>query len=199
MRAWKGPGPPVAPLAGALIEIGFENVPPGMTSSRPASIEMLAFVPLFPLAVLGGIADRHDESPASEDFGCRQPFFGGGPITAAPVPLIHRFGPWPLFITMSVVFVVARPEARPAAAGWWRAGTPAPPGHPDPDRSAHPPRGRRSVQPGCSAGTRAGGCRWATTRNRTGSTTSSVGPCGASASKSRESPGSSGWSRVPCR
>ena len=61
--------------------------------------------------ILMRIADPHDESPAMEAFGYKQlffePFFGGGLITAASVPLIYQFGPWPLLVVMSVLFVVA--------------------------------------------------------------------------------------------
>lgn len=61
--------------------------------------------------ILMRIADPYDESPAMEAFGYKQlffePIFGGGLITAASIPLIYQFGPWPLLIGMSVLFAVA--------------------------------------------------------------------------------------------
>lgn len=61
--------------------------------------------------ILMRIADPENESPAYEAFGYKQllfePFFGGGLITAASIPLIYQFGPYPLLIVMSVVLAVA--------------------------------------------------------------------------------------------
>lgn len=57
------------------------------------------------------MADPELETPAYEAFGYKQlvfePFFGGGLITAASVPLILQFGPWPFFGGMVVALVVA--------------------------------------------------------------------------------------------
>jgi glutamate:Na+ symporter, ESS family len=36
-----------------------------------------------------------------------EPFFGGGLVTAASVPLIAQFGPVPLLVVMAVVMAVA--------------------------------------------------------------------------------------------
>lgn len=61
--------------------------------------------------ILMRIVDPEAKSPAFEAFGYKQlvfePFFGGGLITAAAVPLIFTFGPYPLLIAMSVLFVIA--------------------------------------------------------------------------------------------
>lgn len=57
------------------------------------------------------MADPELETPAYEAFGYKQlvfePFFGGGLITAASVPLIIQFGPWPFFSGMVVALIVA--------------------------------------------------------------------------------------------
>ncbi|WP_168581613.1 sodium/glutamate symporter [Gephyromycinifex aptenodytis] len=59
--------------------------------------------------ILMKIADPENESPALEAFGYKQlifePFFGGGLITAAAIPIIAEFGLIPLLIFMSVVLV----------------------------------------------------------------------------------------------
>ena len=56
------------------------------------------------------MADPENRSPAYEAFGYKQlvfePFFGGGLVTAAAVPLIAQFGPWPFFAAMAVLLVV---------------------------------------------------------------------------------------------
>ncbi len=61
--------------------------------------------------ILMRIVDPDAESPAFEAFGYKQlvfePFFGGGLITAAAVPLIFQFGPWPLLIAMTILYLVA--------------------------------------------------------------------------------------------
>lgn len=61
--------------------------------------------------ILMRITDPEAKSPAFEAFGYKQlvfePFFGGGLVTAAAIPIIYATGPWPLFIAMTVVFVVA--------------------------------------------------------------------------------------------
>ncbi|GAA4475101.1 sodium/glutamate symporter [Enteractinococcus fodinae] len=55
------------------------------------------------------MADPKQESPAYEAFGYKQlafePFFGGGLVTAASIPLIVQLGPYPLLIVMAVVLV----------------------------------------------------------------------------------------------
>lgn len=70
--------------------------------------------------ILMRIVDPESESPAFEAFGYKQlvfePFFGGGLVTAASMPLIYQFGPWPLLIAMSVVFVGA------VLSGWFGFG-----------------------------------------------------------------------------
>lgn len=70
--------------------------------------------------ILMRIVDPESESPAFEAFGYKQlvfePFFGGGLVTAASIPLIYQFGPWPLLIAMSVVFVGA------VLSGWFGFG-----------------------------------------------------------------------------
>lgn len=57
------------------------------------------------------MADPHQKSPAYEAFGYKQlvfePFFGGGLLTAASIPLIVQLGPYPLLIFMAVLLVVA--------------------------------------------------------------------------------------------
>jgi len=57
------------------------------------------------------MADPENKSPAYEAFGYKQlvfePFFGGGLVTAAAVPLIAQLGPYPLLIAMSVLLVLA--------------------------------------------------------------------------------------------
>ncbi|MGB5952586.1 MAG: sodium:glutamate symporter, partial [Ornithinimicrobium sp.] len=61
--------------------------------------------------ILMRICDPDQESPAFEAFGYKQlvfePFFGGGLVTAASVPLIYEFGPYPLLIGMVVLYLVA--------------------------------------------------------------------------------------------
>ncbi len=61
--------------------------------------------------ILMRVADPDGESPAMEAFAYKQlifePFFGGGLVTAAAVPLIFQFGPWPLLIGMFVLFCAA--------------------------------------------------------------------------------------------
>lgn len=57
------------------------------------------------------MADPRQESPAYEAFGYKQlvfePFFGGGLVTAAAIPLIVQLGPYPLLIIMAVLLVAA--------------------------------------------------------------------------------------------
>ena len=57
------------------------------------------------------MADPHQKSPAYEAFGYKQlvfePFFGGGLVTAASIPLIVQLGPYPLLIVMAVLLVFA--------------------------------------------------------------------------------------------
>lgn len=57
------------------------------------------------------MADPRQESPAYEAFGYKQlvfePFFGGGLVTAAAIPLIVQLGPYPLLIIMVVLLVAA--------------------------------------------------------------------------------------------
>ncbi|GMA39015.1 sodium/glutamate symporter [Mobilicoccus caccae] len=61
--------------------------------------------------ILMRIADPENESPAYEAFGYKQlvfePFFGGGFVTAAAIPLIYAFGPVPLLVAMTIVLLVA--------------------------------------------------------------------------------------------
>lgn len=61
--------------------------------------------------ILMRVADPKNETPAYEAFGYKQlgfePFFGGGLITAASVPLIAQFGPVPMLISMTVLLAVA--------------------------------------------------------------------------------------------
>lgn len=61
--------------------------------------------------ILMRVADPKHETPAYEAFGYKQlgfePFFGGGLITAASVPLIAQFGPVPMLVAMAVVLVIA--------------------------------------------------------------------------------------------
>lgn len=53
------------------------------------------------------IVDPGYRSPALEAFGYKQllfePFVGGGLVTAMAVPLVHRGGPWPLFLVSTLV------------------------------------------------------------------------------------------------
>lgn len=57
------------------------------------------------------MADPRQESPAYEAFGYKQlvfePFFGGGLVTAASIPLIVQLGPYPLLIIMIVLLVAS--------------------------------------------------------------------------------------------
>lgn len=57
------------------------------------------------------MADPNRKSPAYESFGYKQlvfePFFGGGIITAAAIPLIVQFGPFPFLIGMSILLIAA--------------------------------------------------------------------------------------------
>ena len=57
------------------------------------------------------MGDPKVETPAYEAFGYKQlifePFFGGGLITAASVPLIIQFGAWPFLIVMAILLVIA--------------------------------------------------------------------------------------------
>lgn len=61
--------------------------------------------------ILMRVADPEAKSPAFEAFGYKQlffePFFGGGLITAAAVPLIHQFGAPPVLAGMLVLLVFA--------------------------------------------------------------------------------------------
>lgn len=61
--------------------------------------------------ILMRIVDPEGKSPAFAAFGYKQlvfePFFGGGLITAIVTPFIFKFGPWPVFITMTVLFLFA--------------------------------------------------------------------------------------------
>lgn len=61
--------------------------------------------------ILMRIADPDGRTPAFEAFGYKQlifePFFGGGLLTAAAMPVIAAFGPWPWTIVMAVLFLVA--------------------------------------------------------------------------------------------
>lgn len=61
--------------------------------------------------VLIKVADPDGKTPAMEAFGYKQlgfePFFGGGLVTAASVPLIAQFGAVPLLVVMAVVMAVA--------------------------------------------------------------------------------------------
>lgn len=61
--------------------------------------------------VLMRIVDPESKSPAFEAFGYKQlvfePFFGGGIITALCVPLIFKFGPYPLLIGMSLILIAS--------------------------------------------------------------------------------------------
>ena len=61
--------------------------------------------------ILMKIADPEDKSPALEAFGYKSlamvPFFGGGMITAAAIPLIMQFGPVPFLLVMIVLFIVS--------------------------------------------------------------------------------------------
>ncbi|NUL46249.1 sodium:glutamate symporter [Cellulosimicrobium funkei] len=57
------------------------------------------------------MADPEAKSPAYEAFGYKQlvfePFFGGGIITAASIPLLVQFGPYPLLVIMAVLLLIA--------------------------------------------------------------------------------------------
>ncbi|HIW47383.1 MAG TPA: sodium:glutamate symporter [Candidatus Yaniella excrementigallinarum] len=57
------------------------------------------------------MADPRQKSPAYEAFGYKQlvfePFFGGGLVTAAAIPVIVQLGPYPLLIFMAVLLVAA--------------------------------------------------------------------------------------------
>lgn len=57
------------------------------------------------------MADPELETPAYEAFGYKQlvfePFFGGGLITAASVPLIIQFGQWPFFAVMLLALIAS--------------------------------------------------------------------------------------------
>ncbi|MGY2002629.1 sodium/glutamate symporter [Blastococcus sp. SYSU DS1024] len=61
--------------------------------------------------ILIRVADPNAATPAMEAFGYKQlafePFFGGGLVTAASLPLIAQFGPVPLLIAMSVLLVLS--------------------------------------------------------------------------------------------
>ncbi|MGY2082580.1 sodium/glutamate symporter [Blastococcus sp. SYSU DS0539] len=61
--------------------------------------------------ILIRVADPNAATPAMEAFGYKQlgfePFFGGGLVTAASLPLIAQFGPIPLLIFMAVLLVVS--------------------------------------------------------------------------------------------
>lgn len=61
--------------------------------------------------ILMRIADPDGRTPAFEAFGYKQllfePFFGGGLVTAAAMPVIAALGPWPWLVVMSVLFVAA--------------------------------------------------------------------------------------------
>lgn len=60
--------------------------------------------------ILMKIADPEAKTPALEAFGYKQllyePFFGGGLITAFAVPLVFTFGPYPMMISMLILFAV---------------------------------------------------------------------------------------------
>ncbi|WP_313821267.1 sodium/glutamate symporter [Citricoccus sp.] len=57
------------------------------------------------------MADPEAKSSAYEAFGYKQlvfePFFGGGIITAASIPLLVQFGPYPLLVGMLVLLLIA--------------------------------------------------------------------------------------------
>ncbi|WP_298990881.1 sodium/glutamate symporter [uncultured Pseudokineococcus sp.] len=61
--------------------------------------------------ILIRVADPHAATPAMEAFGYKQlafePFFGGGLVTAAALPLIAQLGPVPLLVVMSLLLVVS--------------------------------------------------------------------------------------------
>ncbi|NDL59391.1 sodium/glutamate symporter [Phytoactinopolyspora mesophila] len=61
--------------------------------------------------ILMRVADPEAKSPAFEAFGYKQllfePFFGGGLITAASIPLISQFGPEPFLLAMAALLVFA--------------------------------------------------------------------------------------------
>ena len=68
--------------------------------------------------VLIRVADPDATTPAMEAFGYKQlgfePFFGGGLVTAASVPLVAQFGPVPLLVVMTLVLAGAV-----ASGVWW--------------------------------------------------------------------------------
>ncbi|MCF6737468.1 sodium/glutamate symporter [Blastococcus sp. KM273129] len=61
--------------------------------------------------ILIRVADPNAATPAMEAFGYKQlafePFFGGGLVTAAALPLIAQFGPVPLLVVMAVVLALS--------------------------------------------------------------------------------------------
>ncbi len=61
--------------------------------------------------ILIRVADPNAATPAMEAFGYKQlafePFFGGGLVTAAALPLIVQFGPVPLLIGMSLLLALS--------------------------------------------------------------------------------------------
>ncbi|MGY1747801.1 sodium/glutamate symporter [Modestobacter sp. SYSU DS0511] len=61
--------------------------------------------------ILIRVADPNAATPAMEAFGYKQlafePFFGGGLVTAASLPLIAQFGAVPLLVVMAVLLVVS--------------------------------------------------------------------------------------------
>ncbi|MCZ2818421.1 sodium/glutamate symporter [Modestobacter sp. VKM Ac-2984] len=61
--------------------------------------------------ILIRVADPNAATPAMEAFGYKQlafePFFGGGLVTAAALPLIAQFGAVPLLVFMAVLLVVS--------------------------------------------------------------------------------------------
>ncbi|WP_166351842.1 sodium/glutamate symporter [Phytoactinopolyspora limicola] len=61
--------------------------------------------------ILMRVADPEGKSPAFEAFGYKQllfePFFGGGLITAAAIPLIAQFGPEPFLLGMAALMTFA--------------------------------------------------------------------------------------------
>lgn len=61
--------------------------------------------------ILMRVADPELRTPAYPAFGYKQlllePFFGGGLVTAAAIPLIVQFGPYPMLIVMAVLLVAA--------------------------------------------------------------------------------------------
>lgn len=61
--------------------------------------------------ILIRVSDPDQRTPAYEAFGYKQlafePFFGGGIVTVAAIPLIAQFGPTPFLIAMTIVLVVS--------------------------------------------------------------------------------------------